>query len=171
MTTIRQSDEALLPALRAIEQSAAQAFLQIPGLAWLAQGDPMSAERHREFMLLGTEWVALDAAGHAAGFLSAEPAGSALHIWELSVQHSHQGQGLGRALMQHAIEHARARQLSSLTLTTFRDVPWNAPFYARLGFEVLPAHGMETRLASILQDEAAHGLPAAQRCAMRLALR
>lgn len=170
MIAIRPADTALVPALQAIERSAAQAFLQIPDLAWLADGDAMPEERHRAFIRQGTEWVALDADGQAAGFLCAELAGKELHIWELSVSLTHQGQGLGRALLAHAIDTARSRGLRCLTLTTFRDVPWNAPFYQRLGFDPVPAAALDTRLAAILQEEAAHGLPAGRRCAMRLAL-
>ena len=50
---------------------------------------------------------------------------------------------------------AQARQqvhrlgLPCLTLTTFRDVPWNAPWYSRLGFEPAPD---EPRLAELLRN-------------------
>ncbi|CAM4250718.1 GNAT family N-acetyltransferase [Kerstersia similis] len=171
MITLHPADATMLPELQAIERSAAQAFLQVPDLGWLAESDPMPAERHLEFIRLGTEWVAQDGSGQTSGFLCAEPVGQALHIWELSVGLGHQGQGLGRALLQHAIQYARAHGLREVTLTTFRDVPWNAPFYARLGFQVLPAKPQDDRLAGILQDEIAHGLPAGRRCAMQLALR
>lgn len=54
-----------------------------------------------------------------------------------------------------------------MTLTTFRDVPWNAPFYARRGFELLDDTTIGERLQTILEKEAGHGLPRARRCAMR----
>jgi N-acetylglutamate synthase-like GNAT family acetyltransferase len=44
---------------------------------------------------------------------------------------------IGRQLIACVADHARTLGLTSLTLTTFRDVPWNAPFYARLGFEYI----------------------------------
>jgi hypothetical protein len=60
--------------------------------------------------------------------------------------------------------------LVALTLTTFRDVAWNGPFYQRLGFEELAAHDLSPDLAQILAHEAARGLPGDRRCAMRLDL-
>ena len=45
--------------------------------------------------------------------------------------------GIGRALLEKAIADARRRRLVALTLTTFRDVIWNAPFYQKLGFRVM----------------------------------
>jgi len=77
-----------------------------------------------------------------------------------------QQQGHGRRLMQAAIDWARQRRLQAVTLTTFRSIPWNAPFYASMGFIELktpPPH-----LAATLVDEVARGFE--DRCAMRLAL-
>jgi predicted GNAT family acetyltransferase len=67
-----------------------------------------------------------------------------------------QGKGVGRQLIACAVEHARKLGLTSLTLTTFRDVPWNAPFYARLGFEIVTELTPELRQKR--EEEAAHGL-------------
>ncbi len=60
--------------------------------------------------------------------------------------------------------------MEALTLTTFRDVPWNAPLYQRLGFELLTGPEIGERLARILVGEAERGLPGDRRCAMRLLL-
>ena len=54
-----------------------------------------------------------------------------------------------------------------VTLTTFRDVAWNAPFYAAMGFEILPDSALSDRLRKILRDEGAHGIPIERRVAMR----
>jgi hypothetical protein len=59
--------------------------------------------------------------------------------------------------------------LPSVTLTTFRDIAWNAPFYARCGFAELADRDLNPRLAAIRVREAALGLDVANRCAMRLA--
>jgi GNAT superfamily N-acetyltransferase len=94
----------------------------------------------------------------------------ALHVWELAVRHEAQGRGAGRALMAAAVEAARRRGASAVTLTTFRDIAWNAPFYARLGFLEVPEEGLNERLAWIRTRESKLGLDTAARCAMRLAL-
>ncbi|ETH81148.1 acetyltransferase, GNAT family [Bordetella pertussis STO1-CHOC-0017] len=78
-----------------------------------------------------------------------------------------QGRGIGGRLVRAAIDAAAAAGLPAITLTTFRDLPWNQPFYARLGFATLQADGLNVRLQAILAREASLGLPAARRCAMR----
>lgn len=78
--------------------------------------------------------------------------------------------GIGRCLLRAAIHEGRLRNLASVTLTTFRDVPWNAPFYAMHGFLELGGSELDPRLLARLQDEAKRGFPRDQRCAMRLPL-
>lgn len=170
MTAIRLATERDLGRLSEIEKSAAQAFLQIPELSWLADGEVQSIQRHRELMLLGSNWVALNERDISVGFLSAEQLEHDLHIWEVSVHRDHQGAGIGKALIERAIDEARVRGLRAVTLTTFRDVPWNAPFYQRLGFEILDPEETDERLCRVLRLERASGLPAERRCAMRLLL-
>ena len=45
--------------------------------------------------------------------------------------------GIGAALIGQVAGYLRQRQMPALYLTTFTHVPWNAPFYARLGFTAL----------------------------------
>ena len=101
-----------------------------------------------------------------AGFLLALLAEDALHIQEVSVHPTHGGLGLGRALLLHAEEVAGAQGLHSLTLTTFADLPFNAPFYQRLGY--LVEETPDARLKTLLQAEAGAGLH--NRVAMRKTL-
>ena len=42
--------------------------------------------------------------------------------------------GVGSALLEAACTWARAAGYPAITLITFADVPWNAPFYAARGF-------------------------------------
>lgn len=154
--------------LPALERSAAQAFRQYPALAWLADSDVMDETEHARFQAEGGSWVAVSDQNQPLGFLCAAVVGDNLHIHELSVCQEAQGQGLGRQLLDQAIQAARAAGLHAVTLTTFAEVPWNGPFYARLGFKVLAAEHLDDRLAAILAEERAHGLKG--RCAMRLPL-
>jgi hypothetical protein len=61
-------------------------------------------------------------------------------------------------------------QLNSVTLTTFRDLPWNAPFYQGMGFVELIPSAADHHLREALQAEITHGFPPERRCAMRLPL-
>ncbi|MCT9114533.1 GNAT family N-acetyltransferase [Cupriavidus gilardii] len=167
---IRPADRSDAASLPEIERSAAELFRSVPALAWIADDDVLAPEVHLRFIAAGTAWVAVDDTGKVRGFLSAERFGQALHIWELAVHRNWQGQGCGRALVSQAIEHARRQRLSAVTLTTFRDLPWNEPFYRRLGFEAIEGDALDERLTAVLQHERELGLPVHLRCAMRLVL-
>lgn len=77
----------------------------------------------------------------------------ALHLRELDVHPSWMGRGLGRALVEHVATRAMRRGLSQITLTTFRDVPWNAPLYRRWGFVELSPAELPPWLRSIRDEE------------------
>ena len=154
------------PLLPPVERCAAQAFRSIDELGWLADAATMTVDRHRQLIALSTCWVAVDAQARPMGFLSAERHGSDFHIYELSVKQSVQGQGWGRRLVETAMEYARLNQLACVTLTTFTQVPWNAPFYRRLGFEVTAGATLGKRLADILAQEYGCGFEPESRCAM-----
>lgn len=161
----RPQDAHLLPA---IERSAAEAFLSVERLAWVAAHQVLSVEEHLGFINKGLLWVAVDDQDRPQGFLCASVQDGGLHIDELSVARSHQGQGLGRELIAVVEAWALAQCFTALTLTTFKDVPWNAPFYARLGFVALDDGQLQGFLQQQIAHEHALGLPG--RCAMRKAL-
>ncbi|KJZ43784.1 GNAT family N-acetyltransferase [Pseudomonas fluorescens] len=169
--TIRRAQLADAAALPAIERSAAELFRCDPSLAWLADAQVTDAEQHQRAIETDEVWVTQSLDGVLMGFLSAVEVDNELHIQELSVRQRFQGRGAGRKLLLTAVEYARDRELYGLTLTTFRDLPWNEPFYQGMGFETLSPAQLGPRLATVLNDEAAHGLPGERRCAMRLRLR
>jgi GNAT superfamily N-acetyltransferase len=163
--TIRPARPEDAQALPAIERDAGRSFLAIPDLAWIASGSVMSVDEHLPRIVEGTAWVAEEAEAGVIGFLSAEAVGVDLHIWEAAVRSAFQQHGIGARLFGAAFDHARAAGLTAVTLTTFRDVAWNAPFYARNGFAIVEAGDLDERLAGLLRQEADWGMP--RRCAMR----
>ncbi|ADF60325.1 GNAT family N-acetyltransferase [Enterobacter cloacae] len=165
--TVRPTRPGDVTALPAIERAAGERFRDYPELAWLAEGDVISAEQHLDYAERGLSWLAL-ANDQPVGFILAELHVSSLFIVELSVHLDWQGKGIGRRLIACVADQARKRGLASLTLTTFRDVPWNAPFYARLGFEMITT--LTPELREKREEEMAHGLAYDARCAMRLPL-
>ncbi len=153
--------------LPAVERSSARSFLTLDDLAWLADDEVLSVADHQRFAAAGRSWVADPGNRAPVGFVCAAAIGPQLHVHELAVHVDWQRRGLGRRLMGAAIDRARGDGLSAVTLTTFRGVPWNEPFYQSLGFETLGADP-GARLAGLLEREAERGLP--RRCAMRLSL-
>jgi len=167
MRRARARDAELLPA---VEHSAGTLFASWSALAWIAEGEDLPVERYREVIAKDTSWVTVDADDRPLAFLIASVEDDALHIWELGVHRNHQRQGIGRMLLAEAIAEARRRELRAVTLTTFRNVPWNEPFYAAHGFERPSGAALGERLERALREDAERGLPAHTRCAMRLCL-
>ena len=89
-----------------------------------------------------------------------------IHLKELDVHPEHGRKGLGTRLMHRIIEWARQEQYPFMTLTTFIHLPWNAPFYEKLGFKALAPEELTPALQELLQSEVAYGLPAENRVAM-----
>jgi ribosomal protein S18 acetylase RimI-like enzyme len=164
--SIRTAIPADAAALPAIESSAGMRFLSIPDLAWLAWEEDVPAQTHRRYIDQGTEWVAVGDGQDIVGFLAAEIVSDDLHVWEIAVRQQNQRRGIGRCLLAAAERFAWERGLASLTLTTFLDVPWNAPWYKRRGFTI---SSDDERLSSLVSAERERGWP--RRCAMRKTLR
>ena len=68
------------------------------------------------------------------GFAVAGEIGGIFWLSELSVDPAAMRQGIGSALVEAVAAHAGAAGFARLGLSTFRDIPFNAPFYARRGF-------------------------------------
>lgn len=106
----------------------------------------------------GRLWVALTGT-RPVGFALVEMLADDLpHLEEIDVEPIHGRRGLGTALVRAVCEWATVSGYPMLTLTTFRSVPWNYPFYARLGFLAIPRKKLRPELAAVVSDEADRGL-------------
>lgn len=92
-------------------------------------------------------------------------------LGQISVAVEHGRRGVGDALLRAVIERARGDGEASIVLNTQTDVPWNAPWYARRGFVVVPRDAWSEGLRAIERDQTAQGLDWSTRVHMRLALR
>lgn len=161
---IRSARLSDLACLADIERSAAERF-RGTALAWAADGDTLPSQELAAAQAAGLLWVAQPDGG-VRGFALARPMGGDLFLAEMSVALPWQGHGLGRALLQAVLAHARAAGVyGSVVLTTDRELPWNAPFYRRQGFAELSAP-FAPLLQARLQAESDAGFDAARRCAM-----
>ncbi|GFH37464.1 GNAT family N-acetyltransferase [Streptomyces pacificus] len=166
---IRSAEACELPLLQDIERAAGESFRSL-GMAAVADDDPPPLDELERYRRSGGLWVADAGDGRPVAYLLTEPVDGAAHIEQLSVHPDFARRGLGRELIGHLEAAARARGLSALTLTTFTDVPWNAPYYSRLGFRTLGEDELTEGLRSILKAEAAHGLDRWPRICMRYPL-
>jgi GNAT superfamily N-acetyltransferase len=152
-------------ALPGIEREATTAFADDPDSAAIDPARVIPADEHRRLIARGHCLIA-EAQGDIVGFLAARPCGREVHIQEMDVLPRWQGQGIGAVLLRACLIDAGNAGFRAVTLTTFRDLPWNGPFYTRIGFvevEDLTAH---PRLAGEIAAEIEAGLPAQRRIAM-----
>jgi len=102
-----------------------------------------------------------------AGFLLARPQDGQVFVRELDVHPDHAGVRLGARLLEAAGKWAARRGADWLVLTTFATVPWNAPYYERLGFTAFAPDEAWPDLAARLAAEGPVLSGYGQRVAMR----
>ena len=164
--SIRPATAAELPALQDIERAAGAAFRDL-GMTAIAEDEPPALEVLDGYRRAGRAWVALDGNGRPVAYLVCEPVDGALHIEQVSVHPAAARRGVGRALLAHAADRALEDGLTGLTLTTFTEVPWNAPYYERLGFRTLTEPELTPGLRRIRAHERELGLDRWPRVCMR----
>ena len=153
----RHGEERLLPD---IERRAASLYTGYPADLGFPPGHVASVtsvdtlERANQD---GRLWVAADAGGAPVGFALVIELGLFAHLEELDVLPEHGRQGLGSALLEAVCGWAFTRGFSAVTLSTFRDVPWNAPFYLRRGFVVVDPSEQPPELVRIVEMERRKG--------------
>ncbi len=127
---VRAAAERDLGRLRGIEAAADQLFAPLMKIAhWGTPADGRDrAESGGQLFVIGEP---------AVGFAHVIEIDGHFHLAQLAVHPDHGRRGLGTALVYAAAEAIARRGGESMSLLTFADVPWNAPFYRRLGFETV----------------------------------
>jgi GNAT superfamily N-acetyltransferase len=164
--TVEPARESDLPALPAIELAANELFADT-GLLPAVDDDFTDPEEFRAALVEGRLWVARTSSGKPVGFALVERLDGKPHLEEMDVNPSYGRRGIGRALLEAVFAWARHEGHPSVTLTTFRDIPWNAPFFARAGFRALAPDELSPTLTARVQDEALRGLDPRKRVVMR----
>lgn len=158
---IRPAHPEDIPHLPTIERAAGALFVDAGiGGAVTVLSEAIHARACAEDRLL----VATDASDRPIGFLLMDGD----HLAEMDVHPAHGRRGVGTTLLRAALERARRAGRPHVTLTTYRDLPWNAPFYARHGFVVVPPGDWSPALAAHAEAEGVH--PGSGRVAMICAL-
>jgi GNAT superfamily N-acetyltransferase len=125
MIDVRPAGPDDLPHLPEIERAADTVFTTI-GIEGLPSAAP--AEDYADAAAV------LVVGNPPVGFARVELKCGEAYLDQLSVHPSAMGQGVGSALLDAAVAWAAHHGHDSMFLATFRDVAWNAPFYARHGF-------------------------------------
>lgn len=154
---IRAARHGDLAVMQEIERAAGNPFREI-GMPEIADDEPLPVEELARYQQEGHAWVAGDEADVPAAYLIAEVVDGYLHVEQVSVHPRAARRRIGRMLLEHAAAYAAARGIRGLTLTTFAEVPWNAPYYARCGFRVLADSELSPGMRAVQGREVAHGL-------------
>ncbi|MFJ8014293.1 GNAT family N-acetyltransferase [Streptomyces sp. NPDC096339] len=159
-----------LTALQDIERAAGLCFRDI-GMPEIADDEPPPLGELARYAEAGLAWVAVgDEEAPPVAYLIADRVDGALHVEQVSVHPDHARRAIGRALLEHLAEYALLERVPALTLTTFAEVPWNAPYYERCGFLRLDDGALTPGLREIRAREAEHGLDRWPRVCMRRTL-
>jgi len=162
---IRPTRPADLAVIQRIELDAGALFRAI-GMTAIADDPVPTIEALTDYQRAGLSWVAVDHTDQPVAFILVKRVDGNAHIEQVSVHPDHAHQRIGRTLIDHVERWAANQGLAALTLTTFRDVQWNGPYYQRLGFAVLPDAEQGPELRALMIEEAAHGLDPEHRIAM-----
>ena len=146
-----------MPASRPLEGHAPESVLN----------ETTSLDVLKQAQRAGRLWVALadDAPVGFAHVEVIEP--EAAHLEEIDVHPDHGRRGLGTKLIRQVCQWAASNGYGAVTLTTFRDVPWNSPFYSRLGFDVVAPEHLSRSLRATVEDETRRGLEPSGRVVMK----
>lgn len=162
--TVGLADREHIPMLPEIERAAAALFPD-DVLTPEIRASTVPIKQLEAAQAEGRLWTVTVKTGNPVGFAIATREFSSAFLQEIDVHPDHQQKGLGRQLVQAVICWARAQELSCVTLTTFEYVPWNAPFYSKLGFRKLAQHELKPEMLERLHAERRQGLN--QRVAMQ----
>lgn len=159
-----------LEKLAAIERQAASLFAATAD-AFLCDAQTMAIELLEQHHRDRAVWVAVNREDEPVGFAVAGESEGSGYLHEVDVDPLHGRRGLGRRLIETVCEWAVEMGYDSVTLSTFVDVPWNAPFYARAGFEIVAANKLTPEMQRIQGIEERIGLAIDRRVFMKRRLR
>jgi ribosomal protein S18 acetylase RimI-like enzyme len=163
---IRAATAMELPALRDIERAAGLAFAGI-GMPEIAADEPPSLDELTGYQRAGRAWVTVGQNARLVAYLLADLVDGNMHVEQVSVHPDCARRGVGRSLLDYVAGRAASAGRPALTLTTFSQVPWNAPYYERCGFRQLADSELTPGLRAIRRQEAEHGLDRWPRVCMR----
>ncbi|MFN3211800.1 MAG: GNAT family N-acetyltransferase [Henriciella sp.] len=159
-----------IPALIAVDKAASSLFAETGLLGEDALADHVPAEVFEKEIPLFNVFVARNEHGWAVGFALIRLRGNGLYLDQVSVHPDHGKKGIGRALVIRVLTETELRKLPHVSLSTFRDVAWNGPFYASMGFKEIPYDKLEPYMLEI-EDAQRPFMDVTKRCFMRRKVR
>jgi ribosomal protein S18 acetylase RimI-like enzyme len=153
MVVLRPARPDEIETIRALERASAQRF--VGRMDALAADEPSPAAVLAARIADGGLMIAVEDQA-VAGFAMFRPVEDRLYVEQIDVLPAFAGRRIGAALLDAATERARTAGLAGLSLSTFREIPWNAPYYRRLEFVDVAA--LTPGMAAIRAEHLARGL-------------
>jgi GNAT superfamily N-acetyltransferase len=170
---IRRAEPDDISALPIVERRAVRQFgswLAETGLTPAILEDVSDARELEDAGQRGHLWVAVRPNAEIIGFAQVMVLDNVAHLDELDVVPEHSRRGVGSLLLATVCTWAREAGYPTITLTTFRDVPWNRPFYERRGFTVIDSRELGPEHLALIAAEQARGLRTDRRVMMEYRL-
>ena len=120
---------------------------------------------HEEGLKNNRLWVAVTPGSKIVGFALAQVVDNEGHLRELDVLQEYGRKGIGQTLINTVIDWCHTQGYTTLTLTTFKDIPFNRPYYEKVGFKVIQIGNLRGRLKEMITEENASSVM--ERVAMR----
>jgi ribosomal protein S18 acetylase RimI-like enzyme len=154
-----------LVALAKIEQAAAILFQDTP-YAFLVDAAPLPLDFVIQQFQAGRVWVAANDRDTPVGYAIAQEIDGNAYLQQIDVHPAYGRRGIGRKLIERVCVWAQHQNYHKVFLSTFRNIEWNAPFYAKIGFQILAEVELTSGFQQIRRKEAEAGLPIDQRVIM-----
>lgn len=164
--------------MQRLELDAGRRFADV-GLKSIAEDPPSDHDVLMVYINDKAAWMAIDEhSQEPIGYAVASVVDAQAHLDQVSVSMGAAGRGIGSRLVAEVFNWAIACGYDAITLTTFRDLPWNGPLYERLGFVTLSEAECDKsevecgpELLAIRAEERSRGIDVLPRIAMRRRLR
>jgi GNAT superfamily N-acetyltransferase len=163
----RAGEERFLPQVERAAARLYEEWMDVLGLTEKGMENVTTVEEFRQAQEIGHLWIAVSDSNRPVGFALVRELDGDAHLKELNVAPSHGRRGLGSRLLATVCEWAREAGYSAVTLSTFREVPWNGPFYRRHGFRALEFDELTEGLRELIELERRRGLRTDLRAIMR----
>ena len=140
-----------------IEKDAAKAYKKF--VNDFDEDAPVTGVSFYENLKLSSVIFVAEISNHIIGFIIGYELDKQAYIHEISVQQNHSGKGIGSGLLNAFIQWSADNNYQNIILTTFKDIPFNMPFYQKIGFKVFdPNPALFPNLIKIRQEEKESGI-------------
>lgn len=165
MIRIRLASADEIHKIAPLEKAAAEAFRRI-GMDAIADDAPIADSILMQAVQDQRLWVAVEY-GVLKAYLLGDFLPHSLHIDQVTVHPDASRRGLGALMIESVSADPRSKERGFITLTSFANVPWNAPYYERIGFLDIAESDWPEGVSEKVAEEQQHGLAAWPRVVMQ----